>query len=74
MKHYRNTAVRRAVPYKQTGLVEYDEFYPRLVKDSIDDIDQILQGEFLLSEEQIDYLLSFDIKYRMGQIDDDGDD
>lgn len=74
MMHYRDTAVRRAIPYRQTGLVEYDEFYPRLVKESIDLVDQALQDEFALSDGQLDYLMNYDIRYRMGQDAEDGDD
>ena len=39
MKAYRGTAIRRAIKYKATGLVEYDEFYSRLVKPQIDRVD-----------------------------------
>jgi len=55
-------------------LVEYDEFYPRLVKESIDLVDQALQHEFALSDSQLDYLINYDIKYRMGQDAEEDDD
>ena len=67
MRRYRDTAIRRAIPYKRTGLVEYDEFYPRLVKESIDIVDQALKNGLHLSDENHDYLINYDIKYRMGQ-------
>ena len=39
MQAYRDTAMRGAIPYKATGIVEYDEFCPRKLKDDIDKVD-----------------------------------
>ncbi len=57
---------RRVYTYRRSGIVEYDEFYPSKSKPLIDSIDQILATHYGLSAEQTDYLLNFDIKYRMG--------
>jgi hypothetical protein len=64
MQAYRDTAVRRAIPYKATGIVEYDEFYPRKLKDDIDRIDKVLAPLYGLSEDQIDFICNVDVKYR----------
>ena len=64
MRAYRKTAVRREIPYKATGLVEYDEFYPRKVKGDIDQVDMVLAPLVGLSDEQIDYVCNFDFKFR----------
>ena len=64
MQAYRDTAVRRAIPYKATGLVEYDEFYPRKIKDEIDNVDRVLAPLFGLSDHQIDFVCNFDVKFR----------
>ncbi len=64
MSAYRESAVRRAIPYKATGLVEYDEFYPRKVKDSIDRVDMVLGSLLGLTSEQIDFACNFDSKFR----------
>lgn len=64
MQAYRDTAVRRAIPYKATGLVEYDEFYPRKLKDDIDRVDRALAPLYGLSEHQIDFICNFDVKFR----------
>jgi hypothetical protein len=61
---------RRIYEYK-TGQVEYDEFYPNLSKSVIDNIDQCLSRAFGFSEEEIDFIVSYDIKYRMGSADED---
>jgi hypothetical protein len=58
----------------QTGRVEYQEFYPRISKCLIDDIDVELGRFYKLSNEELDYIINYDIKYRMGQGMDDNDD
>lgn len=58
----------------QTGQVEYQEFYPRLSKSVIDKIDMELGRFYGLSSEQMDYIINYDIKYRMGQGIEDNDD
>src|SRR6267154_1874762 len=42
MRDLRSNSVRRSIRYQRTGLVEYDEFYPKLSKPLIDEIDRIL--------------------------------
>ena len=59
---------------RQTGTVQYQEFYPRLSKNIIDNIDLELGRFYNLSDEQLDYIINYDIKYRMGQEAEDADD
>jgi hypothetical protein len=73
MGAYRATAVRRAIPYKRTGLVEYDEFYPRLVKIQLDKLDVELARVMDISDVQLDYLINYDIKFRVGGGDEEQD-
>ena len=58
--------VRREVPYKNTGVVVYDEFYPRKSKPIIDEIDELLAKHYGFTEEELDFIINYDIKYRMG--------
>lgn len=58
----------------QTGTVEYQEFYPRLSKNILDSIDKELGRFYNFSDEQMDCIINYDIKYRMGQGIEDGDD
>ena len=67
-------SVRRAIPYKGTGLVEYDEFYPRQSKPIIDQIDRILAQHYGLNDDETDFIINYDIKYRMGRGGDAADD
>lgn len=64
MRAYRATAVRRTIRYQATGLVEYDEFYSRDVKRQIDCVDKVLVKLFEMSDDQLDFILNFDVKYR----------
>lgn len=47
--------------------VRYDEYYPKLSKSIINLIDEILARHYGLSEEELDFIINYDIKYRMGE-------
>ena len=68
MKDLQDKSKRRVYEYK-TGQVEYDEFYPSLSKSVIDKIDQRLAETFRLNDDEIDFLVAYDLKYRMGAAD-----
>jgi hypothetical protein len=74
MENLRANSIRRAIPYKATGLVEYDEFYPRLSKPIIDEIDHVLAKHYGFTDEELDFIINYDIKYRLGQNGDEGED
>ena len=57
---------RRVYNYKTTGRVEYDEFYMKKSKSIIDDIDKILAVHYGFTDEELDFIINYDIKYRMG--------
>ncbi len=57
---------RRVYVYKSTGKVEYDEFYMKLSKPIIDEIDKLLASHYGFTEEELDFIINYDIKYRMG--------
>ena len=58
---------RRVYTYKTTGRVEYDEFYMKLSKPIIDKIDRVLAKHYGFTEEELDFIINYDIKYRMGR-------
>jgi hypothetical protein len=60
-------SVRRRIKYQATGWIEYDEFYPRLSKPIIDEIDRVLAEHYSFTDEELDFIINYDIKYRMGQ-------
>ena len=60
-------SIRRVYNYKTTGRVEYDEFYMKLSKPIIDEIDKLLASHYGFTEEELDFIINYDIKYRMGE-------
>ena len=65
-KDVQNKSKRRVYVYKTTGRVEYDEFYMKLSKPIIDEIDKVLARHYGFTEEELDFVINYDIKYRMG--------
>ena len=58
---------RRVYHYKTTGRVEYDEFYMKNSKPIIDEIDRVLAEHYGFTDEELDFIINYDIKYRMGR-------
>ncbi len=58
---------RRVYNYKTSGRVEYDEFYLKLSKPIIDEIDRVLAKHYGFTDEELDFIINYDIKYRMGR-------
>lgn len=66
MKDFQKNACRKECVYKKTGKVVYDEYYPKLSKPIIDEIDKVLAKHYGFTEEELDFIINYDIKYRMG--------
>lgn len=62
---------RKTYKYKTTGIVEYDEFYIKKSKAIIDKIDILLAQHYNFTQEELDYIINYDIKYRMGKTSDE---
>jgi hypothetical protein len=62
---------RRVYVYETSGRVEYDEFYPDKSKPIIDKIDTQLANHYGFNDEELDFLVNYDIKYRLGRGEDD---
>jgi hypothetical protein len=52
---------------KLTGLVELESLTPSVSKPIIDEIDRILALHYGFTEEELDFIINYDIKYRMGR-------
>ena len=53
--------------YQTTGRnVVYYEYYPKLSKRLIDIIDEAIAQHYSFTQEEVDYIANFDIKFRMG--------
>jgi hypothetical protein len=57
--------------YKKYGKLTIQSFQPRLSKPVIDDIDRAIAAHYELTPEELDFIISFDYKYRMGQDDEE---
>jgi hypothetical protein len=66
MIDYKKNAFRKECFYKATGKVTYDEYYPKLSKPIIDKIDTLLAKHYGFTQEELDFIINYDIKYRMG--------
>ena len=49
-----------------SGQVEYEEYYPAKFKPIIDQIDRVLAKHYGFTDEELDFIINYDIKYRMG--------
>jgi hypothetical protein len=66
MEDLKRNSNRKIANYRSTGRVEYDEYFPKLSKNIIDRIDRVLAKYLNLESEELDHIINYDIKYRMG--------
>jgi len=52
---------------KQTGETQTQSFKIKLSKPIIDEIDKVLAEHYGFTEEELDFIINYDIKYRMGK-------
>jgi hypothetical protein len=62
LKH--NSKIYKRV--SKSVLTEFDSFYPMYSKSIIDEIDKVLAEHYGFTEEELDFIINYDIKYRMG--------
>jgi len=60
-------ARRKTILTKQGHKIEYDEMDAPQSKPIIDEIDTVLAAHYGFTAEELDFILNYDIKYRMGQ-------
>ena len=58
---------RRRASYEATGDIEYEEYYAYKSKPIIDEIDKVLAKHYGFTPEELDFIINYDIKYRMGK-------
>ena len=58
---------------QQTGRTETQCFKIQKSKPIIDAIDRVLEGHYKLSDEELDFIINYDIKYRIGQDSEEGE-
>jgi hypothetical protein len=67
MLDLRKHAQRKNCSYKTTGKVSYDEFYPKHSKPIIDEIDKVLAQHYGFTPEELDFILNYNLKCRLGK-------
>jgi hypothetical protein len=58
---------------RQTGTTQTQSFKIQRSKPLIDDIDRLLAPHFGFNDEELDFIINYDIKYRMGADEDDAE-
>lgn len=66
MGDFRRNAKHLKSHYKDKGELTIESFQPRLSKSIIDEIDWALQKHYALTDEELDFIVNYDIKYRLG--------
>jgi len=66
MKDLDENSIMQEARY-QTGDVEFQQFFPQKSKQYIDEIDIALGGHYGFTNEELDFIINYDIKYRMGK-------
>ncbi|MBP7825458.1 MAG: Eco57I restriction-modification methylase domain-containing protein [Verrucomicrobia bacterium] len=69
----KENAKRKTIQTKQGHKIEYDELNASKSKAVVDDIDRALALHYGLTDDELDFLQNYDIKYRLGR-DAEGDD
>jgi|CXWL01.1.fsa_nt_gi hypothetical protein len=67
MEDYREKSQLKNKISSRTGNIVYQEFYPRLSKPILDEIDTVLAGHYGFTAEELDFIINYDIKYRLGR-------
>ncbi len=74
MNDYEAHKTRKECVYKNTGLVRYDEYHPKHSKPYMDPLDIELAKCYGFSSEEVNYIINYDIKFRMGGSDTESND
>ena len=65
MRSLERNAERKTIDTKTGDKILYDEFRVGESKPIIDEIDHILSRHYKCTEEELDFIINYDIKYRM---------
>lgn len=66
MSDLRRNAIRKTITTKDNDRISYAEFYAGGSKPIIDRIDSVLAEHYGFTEEECDFIVNYDIKYRLG--------
>ncbi len=66
MLDLKKNATRKVATSKATGRIGYDEFNPAMSFAIMNAIDKVLARHYGFTDEELDFIINYDIKYRMG--------
>ena len=66
VKNLQDNSFYTTANYKEYGKLSMQTFQPRLSKIVADKIDTLLAKHYGFTEEELDFIINYDIKYRMG--------
>ncbi len=66
MKDLQNNSKYKQMTFKSVGTLNIQCFYPKKSKAVIDSIDNVVSKHYQFTPEELDYIINYDIKYRMG--------
>ena len=67
MKDIRAKSKLLTMKYRDLGTLRIQCTYPKLSKPIIDEIDGVLAKHYSFTAEELDFIINYDIKYRLGQ-------
>jgi hypothetical protein len=67
-------AERKTIRTRDGDEIEYDEFFGWKSKPIIDESDRVLAEHYGFTDEELDFIINYDIKYRMGRDNQTGED
>lgn len=67
MDDFKQNAIFQRRNDRRAGILEIQSFQPRLSKPIIDEIDKVLAEHYGFTDEELDFIINYDIKYRMGK-------
>ena len=66
LEDLRRNSIMQVRVQKQTGRIETQQFKIQKSKHIIDEIDRVLAKHYGFTDEELDFIINYDIKYRMG--------
>jgi len=66
MKDFKEKSKFVTIDYGTHGVLNIQSFQPRLSKPIIDEIDHVLAKHYGFTDEELDFIINYDVKYRMG--------
>jgi hypothetical protein len=66
MKDLKANATRKVINTKDGAKISYDEFNVSASKPIIDEIDIVLGRHYGFTEEELDFIINYDARFRMG--------